>query len=148
MFRHLEHDFNERMLHKHTRELIGMMASNKFKYTCAHKTWYKCIDQGKTRLHYEMHAATKCIDICTGLDIPIDGDFIKLILGLHIELFNLFFVKTKPEKIQINKRIRLLTEKVKKYPVYHEGYSAKSFLASLKREAIGLLTDAVIIGLK
>lgn len=148
MFQHLERDFNERMLHKHTRELIGMMASNRFKYTCAHSSWYSCIDQEKTRLHYEMHAAPKCIDICLLLNVPMDGEFAKLILGLHIELFNLFFVKTKKEKIRINKRITALANKVRKYHIYKEGYRANSFLANLKKEAIGLLTEAVIASLK
>ena len=148
MFQHLERDFNERMLHKHTKELIGMMASNRFKYTCAHSSWYSCIDQEKTRLHYEMHAASKCIDICLHLNVPMDGEFAKLILGLHIELFNLFFVKTKKEKIKINKRISSLTDRVKKYRIYREGYRASSFLANLKREAIGLLTNSVIASLK
>ena len=148
MFKHLERDYNERMLHKHTRELIGMMASNRFKYTCAHSSWYQCIDQEKTRLHYEMHAASKCMDICAMLDIPIDGEFTKLILGLHIELFNLFFVKSKREKIRINKRIQGLVARVKLYPVYCNGYVASKFLTNLKSEAIGLLTDSVILSLK
>ena len=148
MFKHLERDYNERMLHKHTRELIGMMASNRFKYTCAHSSWYQCIDQEKTRLHYEMHAASKCMDICAMLDIPIDGEFTKLILGLHIELFNLFFVKSKREKIRINKRIQSLVARVKLYPVYCNGYVASKFLTNLKSEAIGLLTDSVILSLK
>lgn len=148
MFKHLERDYNERMLHKHTRELIGMMASNRFKYTCAHSSWYQCIDQEKTRLHYEMHAASKCMDICAMLNVPIDGEFTKLILGLHIELFNLFFVKSKREKIRINKRIQSLVARVKLYPVYCNGYVASKFLTNLKSEAIGLLTDSVILSLK
>lgn len=148
MFKHLERDYNERMLHKHTRELIGMMASNRFKYTCAHSSWYQCIDQEKTRLHYEMHAASKCMDICAMLNIPINGEFTKLILGLHIELFNLFFVKTKREKIRINKRIQSLIARVKLYPVYCDGYNASKFLANLKSEAIGLLTESVVLSLK
>ena len=148
MFKHLERDFNERMLHKHTRELIDMMASEKFKYTCAHSSWYECIDQDKTRLHYELHAASKCMDICTLLNVPIDGEFAKLILGLKLELFNLFFVKTKREKIRINKRIRKLSDKVHAYRIYNEGYKAGSFLHNLKREAIGLLTESVIASLK
>lgn len=148
MFKHLERDYNERMLHKHTRELIGMMASNRFKYTCAHSSWYQCIDQEKTRLHYEMHAASKCMDICAMLNVPIDGEFTKLILGLHIELFNLFFVKTKREKIRINKRIQSLVARVKLYPVYCNGYVASKFLTNLKSEAIGLLTESVILSLK
>lgn len=148
MFKHLERDFNERMLYKHTRELIGMMASEKFKYTCAHSSWYQCIDQDKTRLHYELHAASKCMDICTLLKVPINGEFAKLILGLKIELFNLFFVKTKREKIRINKRIRNLADNVRRYPIYTEGYRASSFLQNLKREAIGLLTESVITSLK
>lgn len=148
MFRHLEHDFNERMLHKHTRELIGMIASNKFKYTCAHSSWYECIDQEKTRLHYELHAASRCMDICTLLNVPIDCEFTKLILGLFIELFNLFFVKTKREKIRINKRIHKLSNEVRGYRIYKDGYRASSFLVNLKREAIGLLTESVIASLK
>lgn len=148
LFQHLERDYNERMLHKHTRELIGMMASNRFKYTCAHSSWYKCIDQEKTRLHYETHAASKCMDICAMLNVAIDGEFTKLILGLHIELFNLFFVKTKREKIKINKRIQSLVARVKLYPVYCNGYVASKFLTNLKSEAIGLLTESVILSLK
>lgn len=147
-FKYLERDYNERVLHRHTRDLIGMITSNRFKYTCAHSSWYKCIDQEKTRLHFEMHAASKCMDICATLGVPIDGSFTKLLLGLHIELFNLFFVKTKKEKIKINKRIQHLTAKVRLYPVYCDGYKASSFLTGLKREAIDLLTDSVIISLK
>lgn len=147
MFRYLERDFNERMLYKHTKDLIGMMTSNRFRYTCAHRSWYKCVDQDKTRLHYEMHAARKCIEICTGLSIPIDSDFTKIILGYHIELFNVFFVKTKKEKIQINNRIRNLVNRIKLHPVKCEGYKVSSFLSNLKRDAINLLTDAVIASL-
>ena len=147
-FKHLEKDFNEAVLRRHAKDLVSMMASDRFKYTCAHSSWYNCIDQQKVALHFEMHAASKCMDICSTLNMPIDGSFAKLLLGLHIELYNLFFVRTKREKIAIGKRITSLKTKVRSIPVYVEGYKASSFLRTMKRSAIDLLTESILVALK
>jgi hypothetical protein len=147
-FKYLEKDFNEVILKRHIRDLVRMTCSKKFKYTCAHKSWYGCIDQQKTALHFEMHAASKCMDICATLNMPIDGDFAKILLGYHIEYYNIFFVKTKREKIQIDKRIISLINKIKKTQIYVEGWNVKSFLRILKFETMALLSESIFLSLK
>lgn len=147
-FKHLEKDFNEIMLRKHAHDLVNMMASNRFRYTCAHSSWYRCIDQQKTILHFEMHAASTCMDICATLGIPINGEFAKTLLGLCLEYKNLFFVKTKREKICINKRINDLCCKIRSAQIYIEGWNANSFIRTFKRDALDLLTEAILVSLK
>lgn len=147
-FKYLERDFNETMLRRHAHDLVRMMASDRFKYTCAHRSWYDCIDQQKTTLHFEIHAASKCMDICSTLNVPIDGDFAKIILALCLEYHNLFFVKVKREKINTYKRIESLCNKVRTTSIYVEGWNPRAFLRTLKKEALDLLTDSVLASLK
>lgn len=143
IFQHLEKDYNEKVLHRHIHNLVSMLLSEKFKHTCAHSHWYRCIDSEKVRLHYELKITAKALEISNALGIDVKSEFIKCCLGYQLELMYLFFNTTKKAKIATRRRMDNLKSILSKEKYVLGTIKLASFITLLRSHAIKILTDAI-----
>src|SRR5574344_1101664 len=99
-------DNDEKQLNKHVRDLIGMMLSTRFRYTCAYTKCYLVINFNKLKFCYQMHVIAKITQLNEKINKNIKSEFMKDFLKLSKEYMNLCIVTTKKKKIRIHKRMK------------------------------------------
>ena len=135
---------DEKELHKNVKDLMSMMISPVFQFTCIYPSNYKYIDSAKMHAIYGLHMAVKIQELADVYKQDKQSEFVKIFLALCMEYFNLTQTTTKREKIQIRKRIDRMTDNIRTLQIKHNQWSAGIAITLLKNHAISALTDAFI----
>ena len=139
---------DDRARTKRVRDLMSMMTSPAFKYTCAHPSLYKIIDQESMQSIYGIHMAVKIKELADAYDQNTQSEFVKIFLSLCMEYFNLTQTTTKREKIKIHRRINKTIDKIHSFEIDHEQWSSSIAIVALQNHVITTLTEAFIKSMK
>ena len=135
---------NERVLYRKVKNLMSMMLSPVYRYTCVHPSHYKIINSVKMQAVYGMHMAVKIQELADVYNQEKQSEFVKDFLALCMEYFNLTQSTTKKEKIKIHNRINKIIDKIHNFKISHEQWSAQITIVALQNHAISSLTEAFI----
>lgn len=141
-------DNDEKQLNKHVRDLIGMMLSTRFRYTCAYTKCYLLINFNKLKFCYQMHVVAKITQLGEQFHQDIKSEFMRDFLALSMEYMNLCIVTTKREKIRIRKRMRSLRSNIFKLKIEDKNWNANSAIMLLHHFLIKTLVEAFKLSLK
>ena len=135
---------DERVLYRKVKDLISMMISPAFRYTCAHPSHYSVIDPAKMQSIYGLHMAVKLQELADVYNLDKRCDFIKIFLALCMEYFNLTQTTTKKEKIKIHNRIDRIIDSIHRFKINHDQWSSQIAIVALQNHVITSLTEAFI----
>lgn len=139
---------DERVLRMKVKDLIYMMLSPIYKYTCAHPSRYHVINQKNMQMVYGMHMAVKIRELAEAYNQDLKSEFVTVFLALCMEYFNLTQTTNKREKIRIHGRIDKISDKIHDFKIDHDQWSAQIAIIMLQNHAVVMLTEAFIMAMQ